>query len=634
MGKPFKKELEKVFDVYDWASSQPTEHIRKFFTEKSSDGFYAVGSGGSLSACYYAAALMQDYGIISKAITPLEVYYAKKTLRNSNLLFISASGKNNDILFGLKNAIQCEPSSIGSICMRKGSPLAKLSQQYSSTEMFEFAIPTGKDGFLATNSLVAFFTLLYKSLGSSSKEVLKLDNRFPKLLDEFFDKISPEHTFTVLYGGWGHPVAIDIESKFTEAALAPVLLSDYRNFGHGRHHWFAKRKKSAIVALVTPHEKELAQKTLALLPKNIPVLVISSNHASALASIELLMKSLYVTDRMGEVQGIDPGRPGVPGFGSKMYNLRYATLLPSNDSALPQNIASAIIRKASVNHVSDFNKDELTYWENAYHEFTKKLKSAKFGTVVFDYDGTLCKLTHRKEGIADDMIYELNQVLKKGFIVGIVTGRGQSVRSDMQKAIPDQRYWKNIVIGYYNGAEIGTLDENDLPSLEHKPNESLVALKTILDSYPFVAKPDIEIRPSLLKVEVEDRKEWRRVRNTVVQVIMRSGYSDVQILESSHSMDIIPRPRVTKVNILKVCSKKAKSMKLPEACLCIGDKGQWPGNDYELLSTPYSLSVDEVSPEPDRCWNLAGTGIKNDKATLQYLRSLEFKKNFIRFLMR
>ena len=62
---------------------------------------------------------------------------------------------------------------------------------------------------------------------------------------------------------------------------------------------------------------------------------------------------------------------------------------------------------------------------------------------------------------------------------------------------------------------------------------------------------------------------------------------------------------------------------MPEECLCIGDKGIWPGNDFELLSTTYSLSVNEVSIMPESCWNIAKVGSKNIKATLEYLNNLE-----------
>ena len=57
--------------------------------------------------------------------------------------------------------------------------------------------------------------------------------------------------------------------------------------------------------------------------------------------------------------------------------------------------------------------------------------------------------------------------------------------------------------------------------------------------------------------------------------------------------------------------------------LTIGDRGRWPGNDYNLLSTDFSLSVDEVSFSQMSCWNLCMPGECGVQGTLYYLRSIE-----------
>ena len=57
--------------------------------------------------------------------------------------------------------------------------------------------------------------------------------------------------------------------------------------------------------------------------------------------------------------------------------------------------------------------------------------------------------------------------------------------------------------------------------------------------------------------------------------------------------------------------------------LIVGDRGRWPGNDYELLREPYSLGVDEVSVDPSTCWNLASPGQRGPSVTLEYLKALD-----------
>src|SRR5690348_16878259 len=105
MGKPFEKELHKIGETFQWAINQDVSELRSELLCNKLLPLFIVGSGGSLSACHYAAILLQEYGIIAKAVTPLELFYSQNALRNSNVFFISASGKNTDILFGYKTAI-------------------------------------------------------------------------------------------------------------------------------------------------------------------------------------------------------------------------------------------------------------------------------------------------------------------------------------------------------------------------------------------------------------------------------------------------------------------------------------------------------------------------------------------------
>lgn len=635
MGKPFAKELEKVISTLEWGFNQDIEKFKNDVLQNKNKPLFVVGSGGSLSACNYAALLYQQHGVMAKAVTPLDLYNSKHTLRQANVLFISASGKNTDILFGYDTAICHEPNRIYSLCMKENSPLGELASKYSICKNYEFNLPSGKDGFLATNSLVAFFCILYNSFTHKahlSADGFHPDSLFIAELEEFIDKITPDFTFVTLFAGWGQPVAIDIESKLAEAALGNILLSDYRNFGHGRHHWFDKRKNnSAIIALISPEEEKLAEKTLSVLPADIPILRIKSGYDSALASIELLVKSFYLTERLGRLQNIDPGRPGVPDFGSKLYNLKYKSLLNQSLDNVNEKEKIAIVRKANVPSFNYLSAIEKEYWQRAYKKFNQKFSEAEFGIIIFDYDGTLCSAKNRYKGVGKEVSDNLTKLLSHGIILGIATGRGQSVRNDLKESIPEQ-YHKQVVIGYYNGGDLGLLSDNHIPDVNLPINESLCEIYEILDSYNFPAKVKVDIRPKQLVIEIENKEDWQKVRSSIIQLIMNKIHSDnksqstIGILESSHSMDIIDHAVTSKLNILERCQELAKAAGLSENFLTIGDKGQWPGNDYQLLSTPFSLSVDEVSPLTHNCWNFAKPGIKNIEATLEYLSYIHFNK--------
>lgn len=629
MGKPFESELKKLKTTYQWASQQSVDEIWEELFTNNNKPMFIVGSGGSLSACHYLASLYQEKGMMAKAITPLELFYSKQALRESNVFFLSASGRNTDILFGYTTAINYEPNKIYSLCMTQNNPLSKLASSISISKIFEFNLPTGKDGFLATNSLMAFFTILCKAF--SKHDILKKWDEenlkeYQTNLDFFINQINQDFTFLVLYGGWGQPIAIDIESKLAEAALADVLLSDYRNFGHGRHHWLDKRKKTAaIIALITPSEEQIAFKTLALLPPDIPILKITSNSNNAFAAIELLTKAFYFIKTLGEIQGIDPGQPGVPDFGSKLYHLNYKKLYTANDKQITIAERIAIVRKANVSSYEALNEIDKFYWTNAYNTFVGRLQSAEFGSVIFDYDGTICSTEERYVGVNPEIVPYLNKFLEMGLIIGVATGRGKSVREKLQGVIP-KKFWNQVMIGYYSCSDFGLLGDNQLPDKELKQNTSLQIIFNALTEHEFIVKLKPELKPHQIIIEINDKKEWSKVRLSIIEYIVSLNISNIQILESSHSLDIIDQRVTNKLNIINKCVELASKKSLSEYCLCIGDKGKWPGNDYQLLTSDYSLSVDEVSSVKNTCWNLAKPGIKNTQATIYYLSCLSFKK--------
>ena len=75
-----------------------------------------------------------------------------------------------------------------------------------------------------------------------------------------------QETILVLYGAEGRIGAIDLESKFTEAALGNLHIADYRNFAHGRHHWLAKRgTSSGVLALVAPGDRDFSERKVRLI---------------------------------------------------------------------------------------------------------------------------------------------------------------------------------------------------------------------------------------------------------------------------------------------------------------------------------------------------------------------------------
>lgn len=616
MGKPFRKEIEKTLETIEWSTAQVVKELASDLLKNPDVPLFVVGSGGSLSACHLAVYLYQQLGVIAKAVTPYELYHSRGAIRGSKLLFISASGKNSDIRFAFKFAISNEPLRLISICMRTDTPLGQMSKEYSSTaKTYEFQLPSKKDGFLATNSLVGYFGLLLKTFSHNlNTREFKLDSIFEKQLKKFTSKIDNSYSYMVLYGGSSIAVAADIESKFVEAALGNVSICDYRNFAHGRHHWFAKRSKtSCIIALITEDDRHLANKTLSLLPKHIPILIIQSDLNGPVTSLDLLHKSFYLVDQIGQIQQIDPGRPGVPDYGSKLYNLKYSKTLNSNITRQD----AVILRKANCKNVADLPKLEYDFWRKKYQTVISKLRSKTFGAIIFDYDGTLCSFENRFKDIDADIAKFLNDLLKAGLFIGIATGRGKSIRKNLQNVL-EKKYWDRVSVGYYNGSDIGFLTDNNKPLTEPVTDFVLQRIKQTFDTIEFPIAFESELRPNQLTVHLQDSHNWHRIKPFIIQEVKRISNTGIEIVESTHSLDIVRKPQASKINMLDYCTRMLKHNNLSTDVLCFGDKGQWPGNDYELLATECSLSVNEVTSNPDVCWNFASPGKKNLDALREY----------------
>jgi hypothetical protein len=551
------------------------------------------------------------------------------------VLFLSAQGRNKDILGSFRTVIGREPKRLIVLCAKKDSPLAQLAKRYCCVDLVEFDLPSGKDGFLATNSLLAFSVLLCRAYD----EIFSGRINFPDEMSAFWGHATTSEqfsadlrqqciplwerqTFVVLYGSWTQSAALDIESKFSEAALGSVQISDYRNFAHGRHHWLAKKgATTGVIALITNDDRDIAEKTLRLFPQTVAVAKINLFHGGVKAALAALVCALKLVGLAGEARGVDPGRPRVPQFGRRIYHL-HAFAIPSvSESRLKPQEAIAIERKARTTVETLVVRGELDYWRDAYKVFVKGLTEATFRAVVLDYDGTLCDRAGRYTTLGDDVARQLIHLLGKGIVIGVATGRGKSVKKALREQIPNT-FWGRLVIGYYNGGDCGLLSDDSHPYSSEEPCAELKPIAEALKSDVRLKHlcqctyrhRQITVEPKSFSIEV-------RIWDIVQEVILEANVPGVTLVRSSHSIDVLA-PGVSKGALVQEVRKQIQA---PDdvLALCIGDRGQWPGNDFALLGAPYSLSVDEVSPGSRTCWNLAPTGHRGVQATLDYLNALE-----------
>lgn len=611
MGKPFARELSDLKSTWEWARGADIGPLSRFFTEAAKTPLFCVGVGGSHTAARFAAQIFESSGGVAITKTTLEFLESGTTLRGTSVALFTGGGRNLDIIGALEFALEKEADRVLVVCAREKSPIAQRARGASSAVVYEFTFPARRDGFLATNSLLAICALLARIL--TPEIVLRVEPDAAAVAAVTKWGKGNKTTILALHSGWASPAAMDLESKCSEAALAHVLLSDFRHFGHGRHVWLAKRPTtSGVIALVTPENEALARRTLDILPADVAKIELHSALAGPAATIELLIHVFYLSEALGKVAGIDPGRPGVPPFGRKLYHLKTGARSHSGTSARIGDVATARKEAALGTKIG----------LDPYNAFLKRLESIELRGIVFDFDGTLCRSSERRTGVNVKLIPLLRSLLKAKLVVGIATGRGRSARKDLRMVIP-RRYWNKIIVGYYNGSQIATLADAE-PEASAGISRALRRVERTLRDLGVDRCAKMELRPCQLTVsELDTALDPGLVAQ--IEVELRRKHREVRLVHSSHSLDIL-EGSASKSKVVEACAAK-----MGGEILCIGDRGDLMGNDFELLGMPYSLSVDRVSAALDSCWNLAPAGVSCVEATQFYLSGLAAKSELATF---
>lgn len=622
----YESELRRLDEVYADARHRDLNELPRLVERLIGRPLIAIGSGGSHSVASFAAFLHERYGgAIARASTPLELLSGARP--DCAVFCFSASGRNRDICSAFTAAALNEARPLAGLVLSEGSPLHDLGRRYDYSDVMGFGSPLFRDGFLAVASLLASSVLLLRSyrevlgvteddlpscLGNLVAEATNLSDRFNLGREAHHSIARP--VVSMLITPALRPAAVDLESRFIEAALGSIHSADLRNFGHGRHHWFAKRgEETGIVALIGDNQSKLADKTIALLPHNAPVFRVDFHGRADLQALAGLIVALHLTAYAGQASGIDPGKPGVPEFGRKLYRLGPGIARPKGEEA---HFIAAVRRKTPRARLDDTKVRKL--WHDRYSTALEALATRTIGAVVLDYDGTICDARQRFEPIGAPIIQALANVLQTGVPVGIATGRGASAADELKKAIP-RFLWANLFVGCYNGALISPLEEAGSTSTP-EAGEAVRELEAALRSVSVFAKS--QFRASAAQISIRGIAEVSASDAVAIaqRIADRVGLK-ARATCSSHSIDLV-FGEASKLDVVRFLSQRARNPE--DGVLRIGDRGRWPGNDADLLDDVLGLSVDEVSPNPVGCWGLTPPGVIGISGTRYYLEAIEW----------
>ena len=161
MAKPYKSEIAKFADTFAWTKTVDIALLRQAVRTAAPLSILAVGSGGSLTVAHALVGFHQcSTGRLSKVATSLEAL-SEPLETDGAAWLISAGGNNGDILAAAQALIARELHQVAVLCGRKTSLLSRLCRQHPFVDLLVYPPPAGKDGFLATNSVLG----LYGSVG-------------------------------------------------------------------------------------------------------------------------------------------------------------------------------------------------------------------------------------------------------------------------------------------------------------------------------------------------------------------------------------------------------------------------------------------------------------------------------------
>lgn len=621
MGRSYQAELSELRAAQASVPQAVVNRLREQAALAADHGLIVVASGGAKVVAEWACHLQRTvFGSSAVAMTPLDYASLASPVR-AVTWFVSAGGRHPDI----REAAAAAEARGDACCVgfigHMGTPLGEWLKEQLRADVVEFDLAGKGDGFLATGSVWAMSCALAQAYSGW----LEADSLNDDVLEELraWGEQSAHETardratgrdLVLLHDGWTSLAADDLETRLIETALANIWSADLRNFAHGRHFWAADRAdRTWLIAITTPASDALAQPTVALLPSSLPVRAIQVPFDGIAGALAALSWSIHLTSEIGKQMDRDPGRPGVPVFGEKLYTGGH----PYPRRTAVEQVQRAIFRKSPAIQPGSPQAKE---WEKAYRDAKRRLETARVPAIVVDYDGTLVDSPKRFDPIPTSVGEHITRLVESGIYFGVATGRGDSVREKLLEIVPE-RLWSHVVVGYHNGAVVLGLHE-DIPDLDGGPEapDLLRASRLLQDE---VANRGLcELRARAHQLTVMPAKglpllgAWRATR----ECLDRHGLSSIPVWLSSHSVDVLG-PRCSKLNVVARVAELAGCSS--ERVLRLGDRGARPGNDWELLSAPLGFSVGDCSSDMNVCWNLLPPDLHGAAGTAYMLEQIK-----------
>jgi len=572
-----------------------------------------VASGGGLAVARIAADLhVQRFYSSAMAISPLELRSFGPGSIESCVIF-TARARHYDSSLAVAEAARIRVKNLWVVTLLEEKDIPEDLRDQASV----VSLPnnSSKDGFLATNSTLSFCAAL-----GAAHEYFEGRN-LPETLPAFYDELglrTPRKHIISLYAPPSFGAALDFEIRMAETGIAWVQTTDIRNFAHGRHVGLTENMKdTSVITFEQPETISIIKATCAEFPDETDLVRIITPEDGLTGILDLLVRSMRLTSMIACKRDVNVSKPNVSDFGRHLYYLPVKPLMiyaPMTPLSLKlQTIGFTNSHKAE--HINEF-------YASSYKEWLKNISMQQFKGLVLDYDGTIVSTVERDNLPPEPIRQKIINLLDAGIPIAIATGRGKSIFKLLCSWVP-KSLQSSVFVGAYSGGTWVALDSQDsIQPTEQDPDLQNVYNK--LKSLPLYSFTDIDLRS--LQLTITPNVKYINARSLLIpiQELLYNTYEGrLHIHLSGYSIDIIPAK----------CSKASTVQQLRKhtgvEVLVIGDQGQAPGNDFEMLAeTKFSLSVDSVSSAHDRCWHLAPCNERGPTLLKKYLDRFQVKDDY------
>lgn len=329
--------------VIDYAEQQNVDGLRNFIFSDLDKPIIFFGAGGGYNAALYAAMLCNLNGRVGIAKTPMLVnQMSADVMRKCKFVVISAKGRTVDLLSTSQRLLSIiSPENFAALTLqgiddRKNKLCRMLREDYPQATALGYdgkveSIDPKKpynalfshDEFVGTKKHIAFLVLLYRCFydAHNLSELLINEGELPYEANMQGRKLEEIKYWNLLHGGLGEAATNDLEVRLSEGSLAFPMMTDFKNFTHGRHAFVKEHQHdTAVITFETKQDNRMAEEIIRRYHacsdmEKIPIIRIKSDKSTPLATIELMIKSMYFALDLAIALGINLSKPNAPKLG-------------------------------------------------------------------------------------------------------------------------------------------------------------------------------------------------------------------------------------------------------------------------------------------------------------------------------